>query len=683
MPIANFANPEQMPFREAIEFKFPPGTIREIQGNRYILKNSRWHRVQPADQLEDRRSKSADVEETADRAELATDLEKQKPYAAKIAGNSVQITIASKSLDLGSFALERSQVEINLIGKELSISPHTNTIRYKDGRPPDTTKAPGVNFVPAHYPVLRPNAKQIDIHEYLYGNSGNPGILRKSTDGEYVQFANPEQMPFREAIDYFANKTNLDTDSWIEGQGIVQQAAFTVAGAKGVLLQDLRNATAKAINDGLSIAKFAKEFDKIADRYSPDWEMKGDRAWRAQLIYDQNLRQANAAGRYAQMTDPDTIKRRPYWQWKHGDSRNPRPVHLALDGKVFPADSLPFFPPSGFGCKCQIQSLSQRDIDRENLTIENLRPGQDIDYTDPKSGQTRPIKLEPDKGFNWKPEKDITHDRRAEILKNLDPDLRQQVEKEFNPIQVRADRLFSRRANIVAAAGEESVVKAEAAVQKALASTKTYVQVDSSVVESILKNGFKTIFEIPTANPDSIEIRRQAEQNLYGYSADLPASQRPVSGFLAQNSDFAAAPLMQQSTYGNVVFELKQSVRNQTTFTLNDSLTSPTKEQFGIENSWQPSPILDVNIASLVSLVDNPREVKKRVDRFAKVKKIEDINTIKEEDYGYNWYIEAGIHGGLGASGISKIIYQERLPSSFVIEWAKNNKVEIEVKSGS
>jgi Phage Mu protein F like protein len=263
-------------------------------------------------------------------------------------------------------------------------------------------------------------------------------VLRLSDRGSNLIFAAPRrnsladtQLPFQQAIDYFAEKTNLDTDSWIEGQGIVQQAAFTVAAAKGALLQDIRTATAKAINQGISIAEFAKEFGKIADRYSANWELKGDRAWRGQLIYEQNLRQAYAAGRYAQMTDPETLRRRPYWQWRHGDSRNPRPVHLALDGKVFPADSLPWHVPLGFGCKCQIFSLSQRDIDRENLTVETLVPGQDINYTDPKTGQTRPIKLEPDKGFDWKPDRNLTPQRRAEILKNLAPDLQQQVEEEY------------------------------------------------------------------------------------------------------------------------------------------------------------------------------------------------------------------------------------------------------------
>jgi uncharacterized protein with gpF-like domain len=184
---------------------------------------------------------------------------------------------------------------------------------------------------------------------------------------------NPDRLDFTEAIDYLAQKTNLDTDSWIEGQGIVQDAAFTVAMAKGDLLQDIRDAVARGQSEGQSVQEFLKTFDTIADRYSDNWELKGDRAWRGQLIYEQNIRNAYAAGRYAQMTQPDVLKLRPYWQWRHGDSRAPRLAHLALDNKVFAADSLPFSPPAGFGCRCQVFSLSQRDVERKGLKTAESR----------------------------------------------------------------------------------------------------------------------------------------------------------------------------------------------------------------------------------------------------------------------------------------------------------------------
>jgi hypothetical protein len=219
---------------------------------------------------------------------------------------------------------------------------------------------------------------------------------------------NSIQLPFSEAIEYFGKKIGIDTDSWTEGQGLTQTVAFTVAGAKGSLLQEIRESVDAAINDGISIADFAKRFDAIADSYVDNWQLKGDRAWRGQLIYSQNLRQAYGAGRYRQLTDPDTVKRRPFWQWRHGDSRVPRPTHLAMNNKVFPADSLNCHPPCGFNCRCTVFSLSQKDVDRENLKVEDVSD------------------FEADPGFDYKPGK-LTKERRDELLKNLDPDIRKLV----------------------------------------------------------------------------------------------------------------------------------------------------------------------------------------------------------------------------------------------------------------
>lgn len=220
---------------------------------------------------------------------------------------------------------------------------------------------------------------------------------------------NDTQLPFSEAIEYFSDKINIDTDSWLEGAGTVQQVAFTVAGAKGVILQEIRDAVDAAINDGVvNPTDFAKNFDRIADSYVDNWELKGSRAWRAQLILEQSLRQADGEGRYRQLTEPETLKRRPYWQYRHGDSRVPRPKHLAMDQKVFPANSLKCFHPFGFGCKCRIFSLSQRDIDREGLKVEDVSD------------------FEADKGFQYLPGK-LTKERRDELLKGLDPDIRKLV----------------------------------------------------------------------------------------------------------------------------------------------------------------------------------------------------------------------------------------------------------------
>jgi hypothetical protein len=203
---------------------------------------------------------------------------------------------------------------------------------------------------------------------------------------------NPYQLPFKEAIDYFANKANLDTDSWQEGMGIVQFSNFTVAGAKGKLLADLRLAVQKAIEQGISTGDFAKEFNKIASSYVPGWESSKNPAWRSQLIYSQNINQAYGAGRYKQQTSPEMLKRRPYWLWQHGDTRVPRPNHLEMDGAVFAAGSIGYYPPAGFNCLCKIFTLSQRDFDKRGFTAADLARGQHLADT-----------FEPDPGFEGLP----------------------------------------------------------------------------------------------------------------------------------------------------------------------------------------------------------------------------------------------------------------------------------------
>ncbi len=102
---------------------------------------------------------------------------------------------------------------------------------------------------------------------------------------------------------------------------------FAVAGAKGALLNDLREAVDRAIAEGITLEVFRKTFDQVVA--TRGWSYQGDRDWRSNIIYSTNLRTAYGAGRFEQL---QAVKsRRPYWQWRHGGSRHPRPLHLAMD----------------------------------------------------------------------------------------------------------------------------------------------------------------------------------------------------------------------------------------------------------------------------------------------------------------------------------------------------------------
>jgi hypothetical protein len=135
------------------EFKLPPGTIRQINGGRYVLKNSRWHRIEPgapaaavklaikgakiSTELEALREKlqrkidnlepvkAGDYEALLDKVDAkywklrdredaigeAIELERNQQYAVKRDGQNVEIN--SKTSDFGDFTTAPQTLNIS------------------------------------------------------------------------------------------------------------------------------------------------------------------------------------------------------------------------------------------------------------------------------------------------------------------------------------------------------------------------------------------------------------------------------------------------------------------------------------------------------------------------------------------------------------------------------------------
>jgi hypothetical protein len=192
-------------------------------------------------------------------------------------------------------------------------------------------------------------------------------------------------LPFDEAEKFFRGKINIGTRRWDDLKRGEHARGFMVAGAmRDDMLCDFRAALTKAIEQGTTIEEFRRDFDQIVATYG--WNYNGGQGWRTRVIYDTNLRTAYQAGRYEQMTDPDVLAYRPYWRYRHGDSRHPRPEHLAWDGLVLRADD-PWwsnhFPPNGWGCKCSVEPLSEGGLGRAGKDAPDEAPPDQID---PKTG---------------------------------------------------------------------------------------------------------------------------------------------------------------------------------------------------------------------------------------------------------------------------------------------------------
>lgn len=213
--------------------------------------------------------------------------------------------------------------------------------------------------------------------------------------------------PFAEQVEFFRQKLNLPSEHWDDIERAAHDRAFIVAGAQGAdLLDDLREAIDKAIQQGTGVDAFRKDFGRIVAEHGwTGWAGEGSKAgvaWRTKVIYQTNMATSYAAGRWKQLNDPALLKVLPYWQYRHNDSVvTPRPLHVSWDGLTLPPDHQfwqTHFPPNGWGCQCWVTAVSKAAYMQAVATGKG-KPPAGWDARDPKTGA--PVGI--DKGFDYAP----------------------------------------------------------------------------------------------------------------------------------------------------------------------------------------------------------------------------------------------------------------------------------------
>lgn len=133
-----------------------------------------------------------------------------------------------------------------------------------------------------------------------------------------------------------------------------------------------------AISEGETLEDFRKRFDEIVQRngwtgWRGESSVRG-RAWRTQLIYQQNLRSAYMAGRW------ESLQKFPYLKYKHNTVNNPREEHQAWDGLILARDDpwwQSHYPPNGWGCRCSAFGVSAARLKADGRKPDKPPPGGD------------------------------------------------------------------------------------------------------------------------------------------------------------------------------------------------------------------------------------------------------------------------------------------------------------------
>ena len=225
-----------------------------------------------------------------------------------------------------------------------------------------------------------------------------------------------------DALAVFAERGLLEpTFNWYDVWQAEHASRFMVAGvAQADVLRLFKGELDKSLATGGSLADFRKAVlptlqakgwwgdVEVTDPKTGEIRVTRFDDARLQLIYDTNLRQSYAAGRWAAIER--NKKRQPLVMYRTMRDERVRASHAAWDGLVLPVDHAfwrTHYPPNGWRCRCRAFGLSERDVDRyraDGVDIKTTAPrSQDMPYRDPRTGETATTPFGIDPGFAYNP----------------------------------------------------------------------------------------------------------------------------------------------------------------------------------------------------------------------------------------------------------------------------------------
>lgn len=205
-------------------------------------------------------------------------------------------------------------------------------------------------------------------------------MAKNNVDLSYMYKLKPQ-----DAINYLENKGYKITNDWREMWEDAHAKAFTISKMTDAkLLKDTKNTLETALSEGWGAQKTQSEltnmFKKrgwwgkktIINEDGNEKTIQLGSPHRVRTIYRQNIQSAYNAGRYLKQLQ--NVDFAPYFQYICVLDESTRPEHRAMHGKVFRYDDpiwASMYPPNGWGCRCMVRQLTEREIQRKGLKVEN------------------------------------------------------------------------------------------------------------------------------------------------------------------------------------------------------------------------------------------------------------------------------------------------------------------------
>lgn len=178
----------------------------------------------------------------------------------------------------------------------------------------------------------------------------------------------PSPDGFAEAVEWFASKLGaiLTREEWDALSLSARRRAFTVTGvAKAEILAGVWASLDRAIANGQSFSDWKK---LVGPALEKTWGGSvANPSARIETIFRANVMSSYGAGRYKQLTNPLTLKLRPFWVYDSVLDGRTTTGCSTLNGTVRPADD-PFWndkiPPRHFRCRAGLRSLRKAQAEK-------------------------------------------------------------------------------------------------------------------------------------------------------------------------------------------------------------------------------------------------------------------------------------------------------------------------------
>lgn len=226
-------------------------------------------------------------------------------------------------------------------------------------------------------------------------------------------------LPPREALDFFRGKGLETSFAWQDVWQSEHDTAFVVAKMQDLdLLADVKDSVDRAIADGRTLAQFRAELTPVLQRAG--WwgvqeqtdPLTGETRpvqlgspRRLETIFRTNMQTAYAAGDWAQIQSHKESA--PFLMYDAVDDNRTRPQHHAWDGIVLPVDD-PWWethrPPNGWGCRCSVIQIGQRELKRMGKSGPDTAPPiKRREWTNKRTGEVMQVPEGIDPGWAYNP----------------------------------------------------------------------------------------------------------------------------------------------------------------------------------------------------------------------------------------------------------------------------------------